>query len=320
MGLSERTRSLPEIVSAAKCKEQLQRIVDSSEFAATNRGRRFLSYVVEETLAGRAERIRAYSVAMAVFGRDASFEPKSDPIVRIEAGQLRRALERYYLTAGISDPVVITIPKGGYVPVFAARSTPIVSEVAQVFPKRETVADFMPRLASRRQSIVIGSLAAAMVLAAFLAVWPSAFWTQPLAPERTRVLVRSFDDLTGTKASAAIGRALFEEVIGQLSKFRDIVVIESVDRRQDGKVPAPRFELAGSVHVSSDNFRLRVRLVNRLDGAVLWANSYDGGLNLGELNKAQADIARDVATTVAHTYGVIFQADNYARLERKIPN
>jgi hypothetical protein len=76
----------------------------------------FLAYVVEESLAGRADRIKAYSIATTVFGRDASFDPQSDPIVRVEAGHLRRALERYYLGAGREDPVEITIPRGVTVP------------------------------------------------------------------------------------------------------------------------------------------------------------------------------------------------------------
>jgi hypothetical protein len=91
-------------VSEDECQQQLSRILDSAEFDTTDRGRRFLRYVVDETLAGRGDRIKAYSVAVEVFGRDASFEPQSDPIVRIEAGHLRRSLERYYLTAGVSDP------------------------------------------------------------------------------------------------------------------------------------------------------------------------------------------------------------------------
>ena len=75
---------------------------------------------MEETLAGRAGRIKAYSVAISVLDRDDTFDPQTDPMVRIEASQLRRRLERYYLTQGVNDPVIIDLPKGGYVPVFRA--------------------------------------------------------------------------------------------------------------------------------------------------------------------------------------------------------
>ncbi|MGO4838446.1 hypothetical protein AB4144_39985, partial [Rhizobiaceae sp. 2RAB30] len=105
------------------CRAQLSRILNSTEFDATERERRFLGYVADETLAGRGIRIKAYTIAIEVFGRDASFDPQNDPIVRVEAGHLRRAIERYYLTAGQTDPILITIPKGGYVANFAQRPT-----------------------------------------------------------------------------------------------------------------------------------------------------------------------------------------------------
>ena len=108
-------------------RQQVERVVGSSSFRASERLRRFLVYVVEEYLAGRANRIKAYNVATEVFGRGVDFDPVTDPIVRIEAGRLRRALEHYYLTAGASDDLRINIPKGGYAPAFetiADASTP----------------------------------------------------------------------------------------------------------------------------------------------------------------------------------------------------
>ena len=74
---------------------ELERILASKDFDASGRNRRFLRHVVEETLGGRADRIKAYSIATSVFGRDQSFDPQNDPIIRIEAGRLRRSLERY---------------------------------------------------------------------------------------------------------------------------------------------------------------------------------------------------------------------------------
>ena len=108
-------------VSASDIRIQLGRILGSSDFRVPERNRKFLSYVVEEALAGRADRIKAYSIAIEAFGRDASFDPQSDPVVRIEAGHVRRALEMYYLTGGQLDPLLISIPMGGYVPTFMRR-------------------------------------------------------------------------------------------------------------------------------------------------------------------------------------------------------
>ena len=99
-------------------RAQLERIVTSREFPTAGRGAAFLTYIVEEVLAGRTDRIKGYAIALEVFRRDQHFT-QEDPVVRIEAGRLRRALERYYLVAGQNDPVRIDVPKGGYIPVFS---------------------------------------------------------------------------------------------------------------------------------------------------------------------------------------------------------
>lgn len=107
-----------ERVSATAVRAELGRILGSPNFDASERNRAFLAHVVEEALAGRTERIKAYTIATEVFGRDPKFDPQLDSIVRIEAGRLRRALERYYLTDGRASALRIDIPRGGYAPVF----------------------------------------------------------------------------------------------------------------------------------------------------------------------------------------------------------
>lgn len=291
-------------VPAEDCRAQLDRILKSADFEATAREHRFLGYVVEEALSGRGGRIKAYSIAVEVFGRDASFDPQTDPIVRIEAGHLRRSLERYYFTAGQYDPILITIPKGGYVPVFSFRSQP--------FRPDTRIADATPanlNLGKRRWSRLTAPLSAGVAAALALAWWWSAVGISPATPEIPRLLVEPFEDLTGTDASAAIASGLAQEVIGQLSKFKDIVVVEAMEGAPVAPTSLPRFVLAGSVNLSDEAFRLRVRFINRADGTVLWANSYDSGMKVAELLEAEADIARNVATSLAQTYGVIFQAD-----------
>jgi adenylate cyclase len=105
-------------------QDALGRVLGSREIVNSERKKRFLKFIVQETLAGNADKIKAYTIAIDVFNRDSSFDPVSDPVVRIEAGRLRRCLEHYYLTDGATDELRITIPKGSYVPQF------IMSEVA----------------------------------------------------------------------------------------------------------------------------------------------------------------------------------------------
>ena len=97
--------------------EQLDRVLASSDFDASPRSRDFVRFIVEETLAGRADDLTQASIATRVFGRREDFDATVDPIVRIQAGRLRRSLERYYLLAGQNDAVRIDLPRGTYVPV-----------------------------------------------------------------------------------------------------------------------------------------------------------------------------------------------------------
>jgi hypothetical protein len=100
-------------------RAQLKRVLGASPLQANERRSAFLRYVVDETLAGRAERLKGYNIAVEALGRDETFNPQTDPVVRLEARQLRNDLAHYFLNVGPDDPVRIDIPKGGYVPTFA---------------------------------------------------------------------------------------------------------------------------------------------------------------------------------------------------------
>ena len=105
----------------APIRAQLRRILASPEFAASERMRRFLHLAVSETIAGRGDDLKEYRFGVEVFDRPESFNPATDPIVRVEARRLRAKLAKYYETGGRSDDTIIELPKGGYVPCFRKR-------------------------------------------------------------------------------------------------------------------------------------------------------------------------------------------------------
>lgn len=109
-------------------REQMKRLLNSTEFKATDAQKAFLKYVVEKTLAGQTDGIKGYTVATEVFGRKEDFDQATDPIVSIQANKLRRALERYYLVEGQKDSIRIDIPKGSYVPLFRKQADPYQAE------------------------------------------------------------------------------------------------------------------------------------------------------------------------------------------------
>lgn len=109
-------------VASAEVRAQLDRILGSRAFVQSHRIRRFLQFIVEESLLGQPERLKEYLIGVEVFDRRDAFDPRVDSIVRVEARRLRYKLEEYYRTEGRGDPVRIVLRKGSYVPVFEHRT------------------------------------------------------------------------------------------------------------------------------------------------------------------------------------------------------
>src|SRR5882672_2969342 len=102
--------------------DQLERILKSAPLVSSPSLSRFLRYIVEETLAGRSGNIREYTLGVHVFDRGEDFNPRLDPIVRVQARNLRTRVAKYYETQGGDDPIFIELPKGTYVPIFHQRT------------------------------------------------------------------------------------------------------------------------------------------------------------------------------------------------------
>ncbi|WP_346899886.1 hypothetical protein [uncultured Roseibium sp.] len=117
----------PALGSRYDARLALHKVLTSPEFSSVIQLRSFLNYVVSKAIEDRLDEIKGYTIAVEALGRDASFNPVTDPIVRVEAARLRRRLTKYYTGSGKHDPIVIAIPKGSYVPVFELRTKVIGS-------------------------------------------------------------------------------------------------------------------------------------------------------------------------------------------------
>lgn len=157
------------LVWTARVREQLERILASAPFLNSRRPSQFLRYVVQRKLSGGEDGIKEYLIGIEAFERPADYDPKIDPMVRIEAGRLRKKLAQYYAGPGAADPIVIELPKGGYVPVFHERpAQPRLVEIAPPTgipaPHQEPPEETSPA----RSSTSWKMLAAAAVLLAVL--------------------------------------------------------------------------------------------------------------------------------------------------------
>src|SRR5688572_16567968 len=104
----------------ALVRAQLDRILGSEIFSRSGHLRRFLSFIVEQTLAGQGQSLKESVIAHQLYGKGTDFDGGTDPVVRVDARRLRDKLREYY--HGRSEPVVISLPKGSYVPRFEANS------------------------------------------------------------------------------------------------------------------------------------------------------------------------------------------------------
>ncbi|MBL8292614.1 MAG: tetratricopeptide repeat protein [Bryobacterales bacterium] len=109
------------LVTAQEIETALGRILQSEPFHRMAGIQRFLRFIVTETLAGRGGQIKEYTIGVAVYARGSRFDPRCDTIVRVEAAKLRKCLNQYYAGVGSGDALVISIPKGAYVPRFQIR-------------------------------------------------------------------------------------------------------------------------------------------------------------------------------------------------------
>jgi tetratricopeptide (TPR) repeat protein len=113
-------------ISSAEIRSQLEKISAGPELESSPRLVELLNYIGEEFLAGRADRIKGFTIGQAIYVTDVNVEPESNSIVRVEMGRLRRRLAEYYLSSGRADPIVVEIPKGSYAPRFTLN--PLVPE------------------------------------------------------------------------------------------------------------------------------------------------------------------------------------------------
>ena len=102
-------------------QEQLKKLLASRVFRNSARMSRFLTYTVKQALRGQSESLKETLVGSKVFDRAPDYDPRIDPIVRVEARRLRQKLSEYYATAGSEDTVIIEYPKGTYWPRFSER-------------------------------------------------------------------------------------------------------------------------------------------------------------------------------------------------------
>jgi len=101
-------------IEPAAARAQVERLIASKTFEASDVHRRLLHYLAEKSLAGESDRLKEYIIGIEAFGKPESYEPKQDSIVRLQVGRLRQKLAMYYQSEGAGDTILISLPKGAF--------------------------------------------------------------------------------------------------------------------------------------------------------------------------------------------------------------
>jgi TolB-like protein/Flp pilus assembly protein TadD len=267
---------------------QLEKILASSLFTRSARLSRFLRFIVEQTLHGKGDSLKEYVLGLEVFDKEQSFDPRIDPIVRVQARRLRAALTEYYANDGKDDAVVIELPRGGYVPSFGARQP----------------SEFIARPVRGSRNAWFGA-GAALIAGGFLAYW----LLQTPGPPGERInsiAVLPFADLSPENDQQYFCDGLSDQIIDALTKVEGLRVVartssfqfrgKSASIRQIGAQLRVGALLEGSVLKSGNRLRINAQLIRVADGYHVSSQTFERDMT--DLFAIQDEISQTVAKTL----------------------
>jgi TolB-like protein/Tfp pilus assembly protein PilF len=307
-------------------------VLSDPEVGGNSRRAKLLRHLVGETLAGRAESLRGTAIAMDVFDRGAGFDPQTDAIVRAEARRLRQALASYYAGPGARDPLMISIPKGGYVPRFVVQQGSVDTALtatgsgagAASEPGRPTPASRGDRTESLRDGsgrvtrgrVVLGTaVLAGLALIVALAIGSAERGrgvddaSKGMTPT---VLVTPFEAAGSADDIEALASGITAQLIADLMRFPGFRLFSlerslslAKDPAAQAKAGEAAFIVRGLVRGDGDALWIAARLIRTSDGAVIWSDTFSRPLEPRAIIGMQADIVGRIAAKIAAPDGVV---------------
>lgn len=324
--------TLPSATDADAVRDALARLLADPRFGASASRRHLLSFIVEETLAGRGDRLKGVVIAQDVYGRGADFDQQADPIVRIEARRLRRDLELYYQNFGNDSGYRLEIPKGAYAAQFT-RTIPAAMENDEP-PEAEDMPapdiDGFPDEAER--SPLPLKIMAACLVAFLLAMVAFIYWPEPEAPvvSTPRIAILPFEALSKAEDDGFLARGLSGQLANDLRHYDGLSVYELPSDRVS-LTTENLAELKSDYDISyfvlgtlapsqlGGSTRLSVQL-RSIGGQVVWSGNFDRLRSAGDLIALQDELSASIAGTLGQSYGIIAADMKSERKGRLIPS
>jgi TolB-like protein/tetratricopeptide (TPR) repeat protein len=315
---------LPEqVFSEQAMRQELARVLASRTFRAAQGQRKFLAYTVERVIAKDTFLIKEYVIGTEALGRDSSFDPRLDSIVRTEARKLRARLSKYYETEGRDQSLRVGFRKGSYVPFFyevaeacqdsvPETSVEISPEAVQTNAASQTSVIAVPEIAKVRPPARTLVIAGALAMVALAAVGAFFFYhsrspERVLAANNVSIAVLPLVNL-GDGSDEFLSDGLTEEIIDSLRRVPGLEVVartsvfrfkgKSPDIREIGKTLHARTVLVGSILASQNRVRVTVQLNGAANDHHLWSGSYDRD------PANSRTIPQEIASAVTNVLGV----------------
>lgn len=279
-------------------RRTVEAIVASGLLGAGDRRANLLRYLVEKELKGAGSKLKAFSIAIDVLGRDASFDPSTDSIVRSEVGRLRDALRLYFAEMAGSEDVVIEIPKGTYRPAFSAKA---VTDLPVPPPRYRRVA----------------LLGLCLVVLAFVmgAVYESARPDPPepvpgripianLPYDLVRIAVAPFAGSGNNPNADQLAFGVYSELSMGLSAYPWIAVVSPVGGIGTLGPTEVDYVLLGDMHWDSDTILTSARLVDIDDARVIWADTQALTTEPAPIKASVDQVTSQIAFKLGSTHGI----------------
>ena len=269
----------------AEILQQVSRITRSRWFASSKRLPNFLNYVVGQTLEDKGKNIKQYSIAVDVYDRPSSFDPKADPIVRIEAGRLRRALRKYYQVDGQNDDIMVDIPLGTYVPTFE-------------YLNEDQGASHKALPTTVKSDELISSPVVAVFPFVNRGKDEFNFLTNGLGEELTAELSRCMDlDVIAFNSTARISESSQNTVV-------------------NASYLGANFAISGTIRNSGSRIRISVHLIDVDNEKQIWAEKFDADFVPENIFQIEDELISQILARVSDSYGAISRemcsrADSY---------
>lgn len=311
------------IVSEDVARMEAERLLSDPRLHVSDRHRAFLKYITDALFEGRSDTVKAYSVAIDVFNRPASFDPSSDPIVRIEATRLRETLQQYYGQISDEPGARLEIPRGRYVPVFVERDhhecpedNDEALEEAEPLPAAsspsEEPAVFVPWLADRKLRYCV---LASVVLAAVTTTGVVAYRAASPVPVDTR---KPFVSLSMNAAhdDEAASRVVMEDLAVSLARFGTIRLrSETAAIRSRDTTERNAYDVKLRYAEEPAFVSIWWQVSDAGSGEAVWTDEERRPLSVGSRDDVMRDLVYGVSRRLAGPTGVV----NAIELRNNLP-